>query len=172
MSKKKTTIIVISVFLVVAIAGGIKVWDTYFNKNHYTGQYIMRKTGFDKSEFRKFEIGGYKCDNYVRRSDVGGKYDDMYFYLFDSKEEAKEAFEYMRNHWFEEITAQDENSVEGKLAHVCDAIVFDYIELKNNLIITIDLYGVSAWGSVDQFGNIDEAREECDRSVIKLVNDF
>ena len=172
MSKKKTTIIVISIFMIVAILGCIKAMNQYFkNKNsHYTSEYICNKTGFDESNYRAFEIGGHKCDQYWNFDGSEEDYNRIYFYLFDTKEEAKDAFEYMRKNWFKEIIYQDKSSIEGEFAGVCDALLFGYIHLKDNLILYTELYAVSSWEP--KIEDIDRAREACDRSVIDLMKDF
>lgn len=84
------------------------------------------------------DIGGYACTA-VKISKNDAFYQNCTFYVFDSREEALSAFDYLREVWYvtsEELAEDNNLEVLGVKASSDEVEVILYSQLNNNMIIT------------------------------------
>ena len=112
----------------------------------YTTDAIARTCGFEKERGRDFEMDGVSCVNLrASNSTTDERFNFMDFYIFDSVQDAKKAFEKTTD-WYREIKEDGSDYRKGWLAGVCDADVESYEYLTGNMIITVETQVVSCWG--------------------------
>lgn len=118
-----------------AIAYSEYVEDSNFDSLYYV-QDILNACPNTVVEQYWTSMGSYGCDA-VRISDVDEQYQNCTFYVFDSRESAIEAFDYIRDVWYTGNFSIDNNlEVLGLKSGTADSEVALYGQLNNNLIIT------------------------------------
>ena len=111
----------------------------------YTPEDVVEICGFGNERSRDFEMAGVESVNVMStKSSIDERFDEMDFYIFESKADAKRAFN-KTDYWFEEIEEEGDDYRKGWLAGVCDANVEKYEYLTGNMIILVQTQVVSCW---------------------------
>ncbi len=102
------------------------------------------------------------------KSSIDEHFDEMDFYIFESKADAKKAFK-KTDYWFGDIEEEGDDYRKGWVADVCDASVEEYEYLTGNMIIIVQTQVVSAWAEPIEPASDDVVAE--DKAEIKKVDD-
>lgn len=94
----------------------------------------------------EIESSGMTCEKLWNNRNTETKFDDLTFYLYKNKRQARKRFEEIKKNTYSEILDEGDNFVKGREAGVIDANVISYYYLDKNLIIKTDLYVTSDWG--------------------------
>lgn len=133
----------------------------------YTPEDVVTICGFGKERSRDFEMAGVESINVMpTKSSIDEHFDEMDFYIFESKADAKRAFN-KTDYWFEDIEEEGNDYRKGWLAGVCDANVEEYEYLTGNMIIIVHTDVVSCWAEPIE----PEDDDSTDKSEIKEVDD-
>ena len=111
----------------------------------YTPEDVVEICGFGKERTRDFTMAGVESVNVMpTKSLIDDHFDQMDFYIFDSRSAAKRAFN-KTDYWFGEIEEEGDDYRKGWVADVCDAEVEEYEYLTGNMIIVVQTQVVSCW---------------------------
>ncbi len=136
--------------------------------NIYTPEDIVETCGFKTERSRDFEMAGVESVNVMStKSSIDERFDEMDFYIFESKADAKRAFN-KTDYWFEDIEEEGDDYRKGWLAGVCDANVEKYEYLTGNMIILVQTQVVSCWA--EPIEPADEGITE-DKPEVKAVEE-
>lgn len=115
----------------------------------YTGEEVAKMCGSDLKYTNDYELADVPCQRLILSpSTTDPHFTEMVFYVFDSKMDAREAFEKSSDR-FSDLEEEGSDYKKGWLAGVCDASIEQYVYVSNNLIIAVDTKCYSEWASVD-----------------------
>lgn len=122
----------------------------------YTGEEVAKLCGSDLKYTNDYEVAGVPCQWLILSpSTTDPHFTEMVFYVFDSKKDAKKAFE-DSSVLFSDLEEEGKDYKKGWLANVYDASIEQYIYVSNNLIITVDTKCYSEWPTNIDAGIIQE----------------
>lgn len=104
------------------------------------------------------------------------KFDDLTFYLYRNKKDAKKVFNQIKKSTFSEVLDEGDNFVKGWEDGVIDANVISYYYLDKNLIVKTDLYVTSDWGMspdgiIPGSTNDTLTKTQDEEEVIKMIKE-
>lgn len=111
----------------------------------YSTENIASRCGWEKYFERDFQLGSVETHNIWHAGVNETDLDYFDFYICNSNAAAKRAFRYMHDNWFEEITDEGDNYVQGWEAGVRDASIEILVYVSDNVVITVEMQGYSEW---------------------------
>ena len=105
---------------------------------------IEQITGLKMKE-RDTKLNKYECTEYFNYDTNTSDYNKVSFYVFDDISTANKVYKQISKSWFNHVTDEGDNYIQGWLDGVCDASVEAFVYVKGNLIIYTEMTVQGCW---------------------------
>ena len=160
--------IILGVFLI--ILGLFIYFPTFikaaYENNIYDVMEVERITGLSL-EKESDDIAGVACKELKKKYEEENEFSNLKFFLFPNARSAKRALKRLASgeHFYKNSVVVTDNSVEGYVAGVCDAEIYEYYYRSGNLIVMTDaVYG--CFGTEEELAAMaEDAKAQSERFV-------